>query len=143
MDAVTEIPGDTPTTPTGNGSTSLSISAGNGKGKLRLITRESLDGRTRAIRQFDAIAEGIAKDLGGEDQLSVVQKHLVEAFAGVALAVNAINTKMLLGEEVDLIEQAQAISTLVRIASRIGTGRVPRDVTLTLGQVLRNGVNSD
>ena len=40
------------------------------KGKMRLLTREHLDGRTRARKQFDAIAAGIAKDLGGEDQLS-------------------------------------------------------------------------
>jgi hypothetical protein len=50
-----------------------SIVGGNGRGKVRLLTREDLDGRTKARRQFDAIAEGIAADLGGSDQLSTVQ----------------------------------------------------------------------
>jgi hypothetical protein len=45
------------------------IVAGNGRGKVRLLTRDALDNRTRAARQFDAIAEGIAQDLGGEDGL--------------------------------------------------------------------------
>jgi hypothetical protein len=105
-----------------------SIVAGNGRGKVRLLTRQSLDGRTKARRQLDAIASGIAQDLGGEDRLSVVQKHLVEAFAGAALHVNDLNAKLLLGQDVDIVEHSQVISTLVRIASRIGIDRVPRDV---------------
>jgi len=105
-------------------------------GKQRLLTREHLDGRSRARKQFDAIADGIAADLGGVAQLSTVQKHLVEAFAGVALAVNDLNARLLLGEEVDILEQSQAISTMVRVASRIGVGRVARDATPTVKDYL-------
>ena len=112
----------------GNELDAPSIANANGKGKLKLITRSHLDGRTRARKQFDAIAAGIAKDMGGEERLSTVQKHLVEAFAGCALAVNAINAKMIRDEEVDVLEQAQAVSTLVRIAARIPNSRVPREV---------------
>ena len=36
--------------------------------KLQLLTRAELDGRTTAAKQFDAIARGIAVDLGGENQ---------------------------------------------------------------------------
>ena len=64
---------------------SFSIPAANGRGKIRLLSKHDLDGRTSAFKEFEAIARGIAADLGGEDQLSVVQKHLVEAFAGAAL----------------------------------------------------------
>ncbi len=93
------------------------------------MCRNALDGRTRARRQFDAIASGIESDLGGADRLTTVMRHLVEAFAGVAIMVNALNARLLLGEPVDLCEQAQAISALVRIASRIGVGRIPKDIT--------------
>jgi hypothetical protein len=96
--------------------------------KLRLLSRANLDGRTKVRRQFDAIAHGVAADLGGEDQLSTVQKHLVEAFAGCAITVNAINTRSLLGEPVDIVAYSQAISTLVRVATRLGVTRVARDV---------------
>src|SRR5262245_37768315 len=44
------------------------LATGNGHGKIRLLVREQVDGRTKARKQFDAIAEGIARDLGGEDQ---------------------------------------------------------------------------
>jgi hypothetical protein len=91
-----------------------------------------LDGRTRARKQFDAIARGIASDLGGESELSTVQKHLVEAFAGAAIHVHDKNARLLLGEEVDIVEHCQAISTLVRVAQRIGLRRVVRDITPTV-----------
>jgi hypothetical protein len=96
-------------------------------GKVRMLTREHLDGRSKARKQFDAIATGISRDLGHD--LSTVQKHLVEAFAGCAIQVNALNAKLLLGLDVDVVEHSQVISTLVRVASRLGMRRVPRDVT--------------
>jgi hypothetical protein len=108
----------------------LSMSSGNGRGKIRLLTRDVLDGRTQACRQFDTIARGIAQDLGGEGELSTVQKHLVEAFAGVALQVNDCNARLLLGERVDIVEHSQACATLVRIASRLGIKRVARDISI-------------
>jgi hypothetical protein len=106
------------------------IATGNGRGRVRLLTRGNLDGRTKARKQFDAIAKGIAQDVapGGEGQLSTVQKHLIEAFAGAAVHVHDLNARLLLGEEVDIVAHSQAISTMVRIASRIGTQRVAREV---------------
>jgi hypothetical protein len=113
-------------------------------GKVRAITRSSLDGRTKARRQFDQIAEAIASDLGGVEQLSTVEKHLVEAFAGVAIAVNDITARLLLGdEEFDVVEQAQAISTMVRVASRIGIKRVARNVTPSLSKYIERDAEVD
>ena len=111
---------------------------GRKRGKLRLLDRSSLDRRTKAAQKFDSIAAGIADDLGGEAQLSTVQRHLVEAFAGVALSVNDLNAKLLLGLEVDIVAHAHAISTMVRVASRIGVDRVARDVTTDLATYLKS-----
>lgn len=96
--------------------------------KARLLTRGHLDGRSRARKQFDAIANGIAVDLGGVDRLTTVQKHLVEAFAGAALSVNDLNMKLLIGDDINILEQSTAISTLVRVAARLGTGRAAKDI---------------
>jgi hypothetical protein len=111
--------------------------SGNGRysGKDRLLTRDNLDGRTKAAQKFDAIAEGIAQDLGGEEQLSTVQKHLVEAFAGAAIHVSDMNARLLLGQEVDILAHSNAISTMVRVAQRIGVNRILRDVTPTLDDI--------
>ena len=113
------------------------IPSGNGQGKIQLLTRSSLDGRTKARKQFDAIARGIAVDLGGDDRLSTVQRHLVEAFAGAAIHVHKLNARLLLGEEVDLVAHSQAISTMVRIASRIGVNRIAREVGPSLVDAIR------
>lgn len=94
--------------------------------KLHFLTRELLDGRTRARKIFDAIARGVASDLPA-DQLSTVQKHLIEAFAGAAVRVHDINARLLKGEEPDILTHSQAISSLVRVASRLPVGRIPRD----------------
>ena len=105
------------------------LAKGNGRGKVRLLTKENLDGRTKARKRFDATVAGIASDLGGEAHLTTVQRHLVEAFAGCAVVVHDINARLLLGQRIDIGEAAQAVSSLVRLAQRIGVGRHIRDVT--------------
>ena len=96
--------------------------------KPQPISRAQLDGRLGAAKRFDTIVSGIATDLGGENNLTTVQRYLVDAFAGAAIHVNHLNARMLLGEEVDLTQHATAVSTLVRLASRIGTTRVAKEI---------------
>jgi hypothetical protein len=96
--------------------------------KTRLLTCEALDGRTHARRYFLDVAKGVSEDLGGVDQLSTVQKSLVEAFAGIAVHVHNINAHVLRGDKVDICAHSLAISTMVRVASRIGLHRVARDI---------------
>ena len=116
---------------------------GNGRGKVRLLTRQSLDGRTKARKRFDAVVEGIASDLGGEAHLTTVQRHLVEAFAGCAVVVHDINARLLLGQPIDIGEATQAVSSLVRLASRIGVGRHMRDVTSLTDHIAKLEAEAD
>jgi hypothetical protein len=60
------------------------IASANGKGKLKLLTRDDLDGRTKAAQLFDQTFSEIARDLGGEENISAIERHLIEAFSGVA-----------------------------------------------------------
>jgi hypothetical protein len=108
------------------------------RSKVRLLTRQSLDGRTRASKLFGEIVGGIETDLGGRDRLTTVERSLVEAFGGAAVLVNALNARLLLGQQVDLAEYSTVVSTLVRTASRIGVTRRPRDVTPSLDEYLRS-----
>jgi hypothetical protein len=66
--------------------------------------------------------------MGGEAQLSTIQRHLIEAFAGCAVNLHNLNACLLLGQEVDVTKHAQAVTTLVRVASRLPTGRVARQI---------------
>ena len=112
-------------------------------GKVQMLTRESLDRRTKAHRAFNEIANGITNDLGGRDRLSTIELELIDAFSGAALHLHNLNARLLLGETIDLTEHATAISSLVRISSRIGTQRRPRDVTPSLATYLDNHSSSN
>jgi hypothetical protein len=81
---------------------------------------------------------GIESDLGGAGHLSTVEVALVEAFAGATIHVHDLNARLLLGQKIDLSEHAAAISSLVRIASRIGTRRRPRDVTPSVSDYVKS-----
>jgi hypothetical protein len=65
-----------------------------------------------------------------------VQKHLVEAFAGCAIHVNDMNARLLLGQQVDILVHSNAISTMVRVASRIGLNRVAKTIAPSLSEYL-------
>jgi hypothetical protein len=95
---------------------------------VRLLTRANIDGRRRSVQIFDAVAGGVAADLGGAEHLTTVQKHLVEAFAGCALHITDLNARLMLGEEIDLLAHTGAVNALVKLASRLGTERVARTV---------------
>jgi hypothetical protein len=47
------------------------------------------------------------------------------------------------GSEVDLASFATLASTMLRIGARLGLRRRPRDVTPTLGDILREGLRHD
>jgi hypothetical protein len=111
------------------------LTAGNlpkGAGKLRLLTRDDLDGRTKARRLFDSIESGIIADLGGLSNTTTVEVHLASAFASAAVCLEAINTQLLSGASIDVNAHAAALSGLVRVAGRLPTGRRAKNVSPNL-----------
>jgi hypothetical protein len=54
---------------------------------------------------------------------------LVEAYCGATITLNNLNTRLLLGQQIELSEHAAAVSAMVRVASRLGLQRRPHDVT--------------
>jgi hypothetical protein len=105
--------------------------------KPQLLTRAELDGRTTAAKVFDRLVADIESDLGGHDQLSTIERALVEAFAGAAVTLHHLNTKLALGEQIDLSEHASAVSAMVRVASRLGLARRAKDISPTLADIAR------
>jgi hypothetical protein len=102
--------------------------------KYILPTRANLDGRTAAAKLFEKLAGEIAADLGGESELTTIERALIEGFCGAAVILNAMNVKLALGQEIDLAEHAAAASSMVRIAAKLGLARRTRDVTSGVGQ---------
>jgi hypothetical protein len=102
-----------------------------------LLTRGQLDGRTAAAKVFDRLVVDIENDLGGHDALSTIERALVEGFAGACVTLQHLNTQLALGQTIDLAQHAQAVSAMVRVASRLGLQRRTRDVTPTLADYLQ------
>jgi hypothetical protein len=102
--------------------------ASHGRTRPQLLTRDQLDGRTNAAKVFDRLCADIEADLGGRDQLSTIEATLIEAYAGAAVTLNHLNTRLALGLEIDLSQHAQAVSAMVRVASRLGLQRRAKTV---------------
>jgi hypothetical protein len=96
------------------------------------------DQRTNAFKYFAKLVDDIKNDLGGHDLLSTVELALVEAFAGSALTLHDLNTRMLLGQQIEISDHATAVSALVKVASRIGIKRRSKDITPDLDTYLRH-----
>ena len=94
--------------------------------KRRLLVRDELDLRTSAGKAFLQLIADISVDLGGIDQLSTVERALIEGFAGATVALTDLNVKLLRGDEAKvgvLTAHAAAINSLSKLAARLGTGR--------------------
>jgi hypothetical protein len=95
----------------------------------QLFTRDQLDGRTNAAKILDRLVVDIENDLGGREALSTIERALVESFAGAYVTLMHLNTQLALGQTIDLAQHAQAVSAMVRVASRLGLQRRSVDVT--------------
>jgi hypothetical protein len=88
-----------------------------------------VDGRRLIVRRYRDIASAILADQGGEDACSESRKQLIRRFAAAAVIAEQMEARLARGEDIDINEHATLSSTLVRLASRIGINRVPKDVT--------------
>jgi hypothetical protein len=104
--------------------------------KPQLLTREQLDGRTNAAKLFDKLVADIENDLAGRDQLTAIERALVEAFAGAYVSLAHLNTQLALGQPIDLSQHAQCVGALCRLATRLGLQRRQHDVTPSLRDIL-------
>ena len=82
--------------------------------KPRLMSPQRLDARLAASKQFEDIVSGIASDWSGQRK-----RELADAFAGVAIHIDDINPRLLLGQKVDAMKHATMVSTLVQLAALI------------------------
>ena len=89
-----------------------------------------LEQATGARRFFDKMVREIESDLGGRRQLSRIQLELIRGFAGAATTLQYLSVQVALGEtsEIDLSGYAIIASTMLRIGSKLGLQRRPKDV---------------
>ena len=80
---------------------------------------------------MDNLIAEIERDLGGHDQLSAIERSLIEGYGSSALLLQNLTYRLARCEEISIAEHAATCSTMVRIASRLGLKRVAKDINAT------------
>jgi ribosomal protein S9 len=96
---------------------------------------QGVDQRTGPGRRFKDIVRAVIADQGGSDVIAEVRLQLIRRFAAEACLAEALEARMALGAEIDIIEHCQLAGTMSRIAARIGINRVLKDAQ-TLDQYI-------
>jgi hypothetical protein len=95
-----------------------------------------LKGTSSAARRFRDLVNAFIADSGGLDQCSEIKLGLLRRLAATTVQSELLEARMINGEEISIIELCQLASTTVRISSRVGLERVPRNVSPTLREYL-------
>ena len=88
-----------------------------------------IDGRSVVARRYRDLFSALCSDAGGMDRMSEARVQLARRYAALAVQAETMEAGLARGEAMDLTSYTQLVSTLVRVASRLGINRVPRDVT--------------
>jgi hypothetical protein len=117
--------------------------AGNAQARSRLSNgREVLpdvDGRSLVARRYRDIVCAIASDQGGAEQLSEARLQLIRRFSAACVLAEQMEARLARGEQINIQEYSLLVSTIVRVAQRIGINRVPREVAPSLAEYLKQG----
>ena len=103
----------------------------------------SLDKATGAARFFDRMVREIENDLGGRRQLSRIEGDSSASLAPRPRCNTSTCRWRSAKAAILILRGMRRLPAMLRIGSRLGLARRPRDVTLTLGQVLRRGADND
>ena len=87
--------------------------------------------------RYGEISLAILIDQGGVEACSEARQQLIRRFSASAVLAEQLEAKLANGEQIDINEHAKLVSTMVRVAKRIGIDRIARDVTPTLSEYLQ------
>jgi hypothetical protein len=85
------------------------------------------DGRSAFARRFKDVASQILADHG--HNASETTQQLIRRFAGCACIAELNEAALANGDPINIAEHCQLVSTMTRVAARIGVDRVPVDIT--------------
>ena len=82
-------------------------------------------------------------DQGGLDRLSETRVQLIRRFAAAACLAEQLEARLVRGDQIDIQEHSLLVSTMVRVAQRLGVDRRAKNITPTLGDYLLSSKASD
>lgn len=89
---------------------------------------EGIDGRSHVARRWAEVAGAIAVDLGGEDHLTELQRHLIRSVAGLVVLREDLDAKAVNGERVNTAQYCRLANSTRRVAATLGLARVAKPV---------------
>jgi hypothetical protein len=95
------------------------------------------DGRHAQARRFRDLVRSMVGDAGGIENCTEVRLGLIRRLAAATVLSEEIEGKVVNGEMISVADFCQLASTTVRLATRLGVDRVPRDVGLSLADYLQ------
>jgi hypothetical protein len=101
----------------------------------------NVDGRSLVARRYRDILGAIASDQGGAEQLSEARLQLIRRFSAASVLAEQMEACVAQGAQINIQEYSLLVSTIVRVAQRIGIDRVPRDVAPSLAEYLKQGAS--
>ena len=96
-----------------------------------------LDGRSATARRFRDLVNAFVADMGGLDRCSEIRLGLMRRLAATTVQAEMLEARMVNGEAIDIATLCTLASTTVRISQRLGLERRARDVSPSLGDVIR------
>jgi len=76
----------------------------------------------------------VEHDLGGRDQLSAMQRQIVQHASVLGAVLSDVEARFVIGEPVDLMQLCMLANCQRRLLETLGVERKPKDVTPSLEQ---------
>jgi hypothetical protein len=87
-----------------------------------------MNGNNPQARRFRDLVNGFVADMGGIERCSEVKVGLLRRLAAVTTLSEAIEARVIEGQEVDIGTMCQLASTCMRLSVRLGLERVQKQV---------------
>ena len=104
--------------------------------KVRLLTLDSLDGRTAAAKCVNDLIAAIEADQGEADAMSTAKRSIAETAALATAMIRDLGARWIKGEQVDLGLFATLSNAQRRAFETLGFDRVPKNVTPSVNEYL-------
>ncbi|MEI9422212.1 hypothetical protein O7A70_13665 [Mesorhizobium sp. Cs1299R1N1] len=112
------------------------VTPAKGGGKARLRTLDDLDRRTKAAQATFELRDQLATDLGGMEQLSAMEREIVDGAALLGAMIKDAGATYLSGDPVDLGEFMALTNAQRRLLADVGLQRRARDITPSLQDII-------
>jgi hypothetical protein len=95
-----------------------------------------IDQRSATARRYRDLVAAAAADQGGADRCSEARLQLIRRFAALAVQAEAMEARLANGDPINIADYATLTSTLVRVVSRLGINRLPKNIVPSLAEYL-------